>query len=71
MEMNRQTVETLLRAVAHPTTGRDIISMGLVENIQVEGRKIRMRLVFPQPDPQASAIKRAIEQRLADAFPEG
>ena len=45
--------------------------MGLVENIQVEGRKIRMRLVFPQPDPQASAIKRAIEQRLADAFPEG
>ncbi|MDR0667050.1 MAG: Mrp/NBP35 family ATP-binding protein [Prevotellaceae bacterium] len=69
--MNRHTIETLLRAVTHPTTGTDIISMGLVENIQVDGHKIRMRLVFSQPDPQASAIKQAIEQRLANAFPEG
>ncbi|MDR2362004.1 MAG: Mrp/NBP35 family ATP-binding protein [Prevotellaceae bacterium] len=68
--MTRQHVETVLSAIVHPATGKDIVAMGLVENIQIDGHRIRMRLVFPQPDPLASTIKKEMEQRLSDAFPQ-
>jgi ATP-binding protein involved in chromosome partitioning len=70
MEITRQNIEAVLSAVIHPATGKDIIAMGLIENIQIDGHRIRMRLVFPQPDPLASTIKKEIEQRLSDAFPQ-
>ncbi|MDR1680352.1 MAG: Mrp/NBP35 family ATP-binding protein [Prevotellaceae bacterium] len=70
IEITRENVEAALRGVMHRATGKDIVAMGLVENIQITGTRIRMRLVFPQPDPQAPAIKKEMEQRLAEAFPQ-
>jgi ATP-binding protein involved in chromosome partitioning len=70
MEYLQENIEAVLRTVIHPALGKDIVSLGLVENIHVDGNKIRMRLVFSQPDPLSSVIKKDVEQRLSAAFPD-
>jgi ATP-binding protein involved in chromosome partitioning len=70
MPVTPKNVEEALRKVIHPAAGQDIVTLGLVENIQVEGRKVRLRLVFPQPDPVSSILKKEIETILSAAFPE-
>jgi ATP-binding protein involved in chromosome partitioning len=70
MELTQENVVHILQDIRHPATGRDIVSSGSVENLRLEGNRIRLRLVFPQPDPLAAAIKKEIESRLTAAFPE-
>ncbi len=69
MELTQKNVEEILKTVIHPAAERDVVTMGLIENLQIDGNKIRMRLVFPQPDPLAGAIKKEIEAALTNAFP--
>jgi ATP-binding protein involved in chromosome partitioning len=70
MELSQNNIEQLLQTIVHPATGKDIVTSGLVENIQLDGKKIRMRLVFPQPDPLSASLKKEIETRVSAAFPE-
>ncbi|MDR3132428.1 MAG: Mrp/NBP35 family ATP-binding protein [Prevotellaceae bacterium] len=70
MEPTPAAIEQLLKNILHPATGKDIVTAGMVENIQVEGKKIRLRLVFPQPDPLAPPLKKEIETLLSGAFPD-
>jgi ATP-binding protein involved in chromosome partitioning len=69
MERSPETVEQLLKNILHPVSGKDIVTAGMVENIRVEENNIRLRLVFPQPDPFAPQLKKDIEALLSAAFP--
>jgi ATP-binding protein involved in chromosome partitioning len=70
MELTPATIEQLLKNILHPASGNDIVTSGMVENIRVEGKKIRLRLVFPQPDPLSPQLKKAIETLLSSTFPD-
>lgn len=70
MERTPEAIGQLLRNILHPASGKDIVTAGMIENIQIEGKKIRLRLVFPQPDPLAAQLKKEIETLLSAAFPD-
>lgn len=75
-------VEKILKGIVHPVQERDIVSLGLVEDLKIldkdgnpcdeESGKmatIRFRLIFPSPDPLSGNIKRSCEEALSKAFP--
>lgn len=59
-----------LSGVMHPAEGRDIVSLGMVENLQATPREIKFNLVFKRKDPLAASIKAACRERLEAEFPE-
>jgi ATP-binding protein involved in chromosome partitioning len=69
--MDKNRIEEALRGVIHPVKEQDVVSLGMVEDIKVEEGVVRMRLVFPSPDPFSSSIKKNCEQVILDAFPSG
>jgi ATP-binding protein involved in chromosome partitioning len=69
--MDKNRIEEALRGVIHPVKEQDVVSLGMVEDIKVEEGVVRMRLVFPSPDPFSSSIKKNCEQEILDAFPSG
>jgi len=49
-----------LKGVKHPEKNADLVSLNMVENIQIEGEKISFILVFPGAnDPFVSSLKKA------------
>ena len=68
--MTINNIEDVLKEVIHPAKDQDIISLNMVEDIRIDGDKIRFRLVFPAPDALATSIKNDIKTRIAAAFPE-
>lgn len=66
----QEKVEQILSKIIHPDLEKDIVSLGLVENLKVEDSKIKIQLVFPSPDPLSGSIKKNCEQALLEAFPE-
>ncbi|MBR5035477.1 MAG: Mrp/NBP35 family ATP-binding protein [Bacteroidales bacterium] len=60
----------LLGEVVHPAEGRDIVSLGMVENLHVCQTEIKFNLVFKRKDPLAASIKEACRERLAAVFPD-
>ena len=59
-----------LSQVMHPAEGRDIVSLGMVENLRADASQIRFNLVFKRKDPLAASIKSACRERLGAEFPE-
>ena len=53
----------------HPAEGRDIVSLGMVENVHANASSIKFTLVFPRRDPLAASIKNACREVLEAAFP--
>ncbi len=69
--MKKEDILSVLGAVVHPETGRDIVASGVVENVNVSESGIVIYLLFARSrDPFAPALKREVLQRLGDAFPE-
>jgi ATP-binding protein involved in chromosome partitioning len=69
MQISEKQVLEVLRKVVHPSSGKDLISMNLVNNLHVEGRKIGFTLEFPSfNDPLKSSLKKACIRMLQDAF---
>jgi ATP-binding protein involved in chromosome partitioning len=62
-----QVLETL-RKVVHPATGKDIISMHLVNGLSLSENSIEFNLEFPANDPLKSSIKKASVKMLQDTF---
>lgn len=57
----------LLKGVIHPETGRDIVTMGMVENVKSEDSKISLTLRFTKPhDPMAGSVRRAVESLISE-----
>jgi ATP-binding protein involved in chromosome partitioning len=59
----------VLGGVIHPAEGRDIVSLGMVENLHASQTEIKFNLVFKRKDPLAASIKAACSEALEAAFP--
>ncbi len=62
-----EQVLAVLERIIHPSTEKDIISMGLVQNIVIDNNKISFELNFPSfNDPLKNSLKKACEQVLQE-----
>ncbi|MDR1666786.1 MAG: Mrp/NBP35 family ATP-binding protein [Bacteroidales bacterium] len=60
-----EAVAGALKHVVHPATGKDIVSSGMVRNIEIDGLEIAFTLVFAKAqDPVKNAVIRACEKTL-------
>lgn len=67
----KEKIADTLKAVIHPETGVDIITSGIVTNIEAEGKGVIITLAFAKRrDPFANSISRQITGAVANAFPE-
>jgi ATP-binding protein involved in chromosome partitioning len=71
MAYTNQQILEVLRKVKHPDKQQDIVSLGMVDEIKMEGNKLSFTLYFKKPnDPFTSSIKKAcvqaIEQELGE-----
>lgn len=69
MEVKR--IEEILSGIIHPVREKDIVSLGMVEDIKIEDGKIRFKLVFPSPDPLSSTLKKECEKAIREQIPDG
>ena len=66
--MNEADVRELLEAVEDPALGEDIVTLGLVNAVEVDGDTVRVSLALGAPySPQESAIARQVRETLAEA----
>jgi ATP-binding protein involved in chromosome partitioning len=69
MNFSDNQVLEVLRKVVHPATGKDIISMHLVNSLYVKENSVHFALEFTsQNDPLKSSIKKACIKLLQDSF---
>jgi len=60
MSYREENIITALKYVIHPEKGKDIVSLKMVEDLKVKGKKISFTLHFDNPnDPFVSAIRKA------------
>ena len=65
-QLNAETVREALRAVKYPGFSRDIVSFGLVENAEVRGDEVFVKLSLAVEDPKvAQQIHRECMQALS------
>jgi ATP-binding protein involved in chromosome partitioning len=70
MGSNKQILD-ILRKVKHPEKQEDIVSLGMVDDIQIEGKKISFSLHFKkQNDPFISSIRKACVQAIENELGE-
>lgn len=68
---NNEKLRKLLSEITHPETGKDIITSGIVEQIDAAGGKVTVTLNFPrQRDPFANSIKRQVTDAVLRVYPE-
>jgi ATP-binding protein involved in chromosome partitioning len=71
MKISEGQILEALRLILHPSTGKDIVSMGLVKNIALHSNGTSFELSFISAnDPLKSSIKRACDQILKEKFGE-
>ena len=71
MKPSKEDISALLKGVAHPETGSDIVSGGFVDEISADEEKITVSLRFRKArDPFAAKIRDRVEQILAERWPE-
>lgn len=63
-----EKIEELLKQIIHPETGKDIVSMGMLESVNSDDpTKVVVTIQLTKPrDPMASSIRRAIEGLILD-----
>ncbi len=72
MSYTKEQVTEILKKVVHPGSGKDIISLNIVRDIEVSGNKIKYALSFPSVnDPLKSSIKKASIQAIESEFGKG
>ncbi len=60
MSYSEENIITVLKQVIHPEKGKDIVSLNMVEDLEVKGKKISFTLHFDKSnDPFVSAIRQA------------
>ncbi len=64
--MNKETIETALKEVKYPGFSRDIVSFGLLRNIDIENQNVIVNLEVNTADPKLPLnLKNAVEDALA------
>jgi ATP-binding protein involved in chromosome partitioning len=66
--INKEEINDILKTIIHPERETDIVSLGLIEDIVIEEKKIKFKIVTTSPDPLISGIKKrcidAIRERI-------
>lgn len=66
-----ENIISVLRGIIHPAEGRDIVSLGMVENARAAGDEAIVILQLKKvKDPFAKKIKKAVEDSVAAALPQ-
>lgn len=69
MTYSTKQIFTVLRNVKHPKENKDIISLGMVQELEIEGTKVSFTLVFPvNTDPNIETIRKSCVQALEREF---
>jgi ATP-binding protein involved in chromosome partitioning len=63
--VNKEQVESLLRKIKYPGFSRDIVSFGLVRNIDCENNQVAIKLALTTADPE---IPSRLEQSIRDVL---
>jgi len=72
MNYTNESVLHSLKQVVHPEKGKDIVELGMIENLQVEGDAIQFSLVTSKPnDPLVASIRKAAAIALKNSFGSG
>lgn len=68
MSLTREQVLQALRMVRHPETRQDIVEMGIVEDLAVDGHNIQFNLKFKKPkEPFSASLKKTAEAAIKKA----
>jgi len=69
--ISRSQVLDILKQVRHPDKKTDIVTLGMVEDLEIEGNKIQFTLAFPGvSDPFLESLKKACVRTLEQHFGE-
>lgn len=69
MEITSKTILELLKQIVHPEHNKDIVSLGLIQDIETDSNKIGFTLNLAKPnDPFASSLKKACTRILEEKF---
>ncbi len=67
MAYTKEQILNALRTVEYPSSGRDIVSLNMVQELKIEGKKISFSLIFQKSnDPNIDVIKPACVQAIFD-----
>ncbi|MGQ0792594.1 MAG: Mrp/NBP35 family ATP-binding protein [Deltaproteobacteria bacterium] len=68
MELTPESVKNALKRIKYPGFTRDIVSFGIVKDVEIEGSKVKLQLVFPKPDDKIEAeVKDAVQKKLFES----
>ncbi len=68
-EINKKTVQDCLEKIVHPEKGRNIVELGIVENLSVQSDRIEFSLVSNRNnDPLIASIRKACLVSLKGTF---
>ncbi len=71
MSLNIDKVMEILSRVRHPETRKDIVEMGIVSDLEVDGNRVSMLLKFQKPkEPFAASLKKTVESAIKMKAPE-
>ena len=71
MAIQENRILEILETIVHPSHGKDIVSLGLVKNIQCDEKSVKFDLTFAVVnDPLKSSIKKACEIKLREELGE-
>lgn len=69
MNVTKENIESVLKAVIYPETGNDIISDGILDNIEYHDNSITILLCFPKAtDPFLNSVKRSVKSEIEKHF---
>ncbi|MFP4664749.1 MAG: P-loop NTPase [Bacteroidales bacterium] len=69
MQLNKDNVTKVLQDVLYPGNGKNVIELGMVENISVNGKSVSFDLIFEKDtDPFIASVKQACVKILEEAF---
>lgn len=67
MSVSKEDIINALKYVIHPEHDKDIVSLGMVEEIEIKGKEVKFSLLFKKPnDPFATSIRNASINALRD-----
>lgn len=66
----KEQIITLLGSIVHPEQNEDIVTMDMVEGLEITPDAIRFSLILPKArDPLGRSVKKACEQKIENVFP--
>lgn len=72
MKISREMINETLKTIVHPSSGKNIVSMGIVSSVEISGNQVLVKLTFPSfNDPLKSSIKKACQIALKEKLPAG